>query len=327
MITCSSTALTQISDQPCSSRLLSAICLFMLTPSYCRPTPEPDITGVSSSSIFCHILLSINIRFLLEQYLSGTLYLKPASTRIPSPPSRRSSVTRPERCTPRPPIAVIRECGLTIIELELERAACSTFQTCILNSHQGHTMCQSMVDIQPAAAEIRRGIKKDRRQIDRKKLQGKNIMVCPITQGDHNYSQRHSPQGPLRENTTSSTKPEVHNVFHGHQRRTEPRYRVTPTGNFVKFGRRVFEIHERTDRRDHGRQQTLTPVLYKRVHRNTSQPCQGRNNNTQVYQQILLWNTGDEWSTRLRYCEFHERKEPLASDCFARGRGSKPGWR
>ena len=44
----------------------------MLTPSYCQLTPEPDIT-VSSSSIFCHILLSINIRFLLEQYLSGTL--------------------------------------------------------------------------------------------------------------------------------------------------------------------------------------------------------------------------------------------------------------
>ena len=33
---------------------------------------EPDITTVSSSSTFCHILLSINIRFLLEQYLSGT---------------------------------------------------------------------------------------------------------------------------------------------------------------------------------------------------------------------------------------------------------------
>ena len=48
--------------------------------------------------------------------------------------------------------------------LYLQRAACSTFQTCILNSHQGHTMYQSMVDIQPAAAEIRRGIKKiDRR--------------------------------------------------------------------------------------------------------------------------------------------------------------------
>jgi len=36
-----------------------------------------------------------------------------------------------------------------------------------------------MVDIQPVAAEIRRGIKKEDRR--RWKLQGKNIMVCPIT--------------------------------------------------------------------------------------------------------------------------------------------------
>jgi len=35
-------------------------------------------------------------------------------------------------------------------------------------------MCRSMVDIQSVAAEIRRGIKK---KIDRKKLQGKNIMA------------------------------------------------------------------------------------------------------------------------------------------------------
>ena len=41
-----------------------------------------------------------------------------------------------------------------------QRATCSTFQTCILNSHQGHTMCGSMVDIQCADAEIRRGQKK-----------------------------------------------------------------------------------------------------------------------------------------------------------------------
>ena len=40
-------------------------------------------------------------------------------------------------------------------------------------------MCQSMVDIQSAAAEIRRGKKEeDRKKIeDRKKLQGKNIMA------------------------------------------------------------------------------------------------------------------------------------------------------
>jgi len=39
-----------------------------------------------------------------------------------------------------------------------------------------------MVDIQCAAAEIRRGKKKE----DRKKAQDENIMVCPIPQGDHN---------------------------------------------------------------------------------------------------------------------------------------------
>jgi len=42
-------------------------------------------------------------------------------------------------------------------------------------------MCGSIVDIQSAAAEIRRGIKKDR-----KKPQGKNIMSASATQGGHN---------------------------------------------------------------------------------------------------------------------------------------------
>jgi len=42
-----------------------------------------------------------------------------------------------------------------------------------------HHMCTSMVDIQSATAEIRRGIKKKKEE-ERKKLQGKNIMVCPI---------------------------------------------------------------------------------------------------------------------------------------------------
>jgi len=41
--------------------------------------------------------------------------------------------------------------------LYFQRAACSTFQTCILNSHSGHTMCESMVDIQSATTEVRRG--------------------------------------------------------------------------------------------------------------------------------------------------------------------------
>ena len=39
-------------------------------------------------------------------------------------------------------------------------------------------MCRSMVDIQSVAAEIRRGKKKKKKiEEDRKKLQGKNIMV------------------------------------------------------------------------------------------------------------------------------------------------------
>jgi len=43
-------------------------------------------------------------------------------------------------------------------------------------------MCRSMVDIQSAAAEIRRGIKKKKeedRNKERKKLQGKNTMAPP----------------------------------------------------------------------------------------------------------------------------------------------------
>jgi len=41
--------------------------------------------------------------------------------------------------------------------LHFQRATCSTFQTCILNLHYGHIMCGSMVDIQSATSEIRRG--------------------------------------------------------------------------------------------------------------------------------------------------------------------------
>jgi len=46
-------------------------------------------------------------------------------------------------------------------------------------------MCQSMVDMQCAAAEIRRG--KKERKMDSKKPQGKNIMSASATQGGHNY--------------------------------------------------------------------------------------------------------------------------------------------
>jgi len=50
-----------------------------------------------------------------------------------------------------------------------QQAACTRFQTCILTSHQGHTMCGSMVDIQSPTAEIWRGKKrkKERMKEDR----------------------------------------------------------------------------------------------------------------------------------------------------------------
>ena len=58
---------------------------------------------------------------------------------------------------------------------------------------------------------------------------------------------RHTPSLYLNvahyENMTSSRKPEVHNVLHCHQRRTEPR-----PENSVKFRHAVFELREWTDR-------------------------------------------------------------------------------
>jgi len=43
-------------------------------------------------------------------------------------------------------------------------------------------MCGSRADIQSTTTEIRRGKKEKRR---RKETTGKNIMVCPIPQGNH----------------------------------------------------------------------------------------------------------------------------------------------
>jgi len=70
--------------------------------------------------------------------------------------------------------------------LHFQQAACSTFQTCILNSHYVHIICRSVVDIQSATAEIRRGKKKKE---EREKPQGKNIMSASATQGGHNNIQ------------------------------------------------------------------------------------------------------------------------------------------
>ena len=88
--------------------------------------------------------------------------------------------------------------------LYFEGAACSTFyfQTCILNSHEGHVICWSMVDIQSPMAGSRRGKKKERnrkkegkkerrkrrkkkqkkkkKKKERKKPQLQNIMACQL---------------------------------------------------------------------------------------------------------------------------------------------------
>ena len=54
-----------------------------------------------------------------------------------------------------------------------QREACSTFQACILNLHYGHTMCGTMADVR----RLRLGEEKRKKK---NKLQGKNIMACPI---------------------------------------------------------------------------------------------------------------------------------------------------
>ena len=54
--------------------------------------------------------------------------------------------------------------------LHFQRAARSTFQTCILNLRLGHNMCESMVDIRSPTAEIRRG--KERRKKKAEKTTG-----------------------------------------------------------------------------------------------------------------------------------------------------------
>jgi len=50
-------------------------------------------------------------------------------------------------------------------------------------------MCRSMVDIQSSTAEIRQEKKERKKEEERRwKPQGKNIVVCPITYGDHKYA-------------------------------------------------------------------------------------------------------------------------------------------
>jgi len=58
-------------------------------------------------------------------------------------------------------------------------AVCSTFQTCILNSHKGHTTCGSMEDIQSATDENRQGKKKDRRKRSKEETTGRQYNGQP----------------------------------------------------------------------------------------------------------------------------------------------------
>ena len=64
----------------------------------------------------------------------------------------------------------------------------------------------------------------------------------------------------LRENMTSSTKPEVHDLLHCRHRRTEPQRRATRTENFVKFERVVFETCKLKNSQTHT--DTLNAMFY-----------------------------------------------------------------
>jgi len=75
------------------------------------------------------------------------------------------------------------------------------------------------------------------------------------------------PFAPLCENMTSSTKPEVHNLLHCRQRRTEPRPEVTcAVETLVKVGRAVL-IYARADRQTnkqtHRQAESSTSHLYR----------------------------------------------------------------
>jgi len=72
----------------------------------------------------------------------------------------------------------------------------------------------------------------------------------------------------IYENTTSSTKPEVRDVLHCRQTRTEPRPQLTCAENFVTLGHVIFEIFERTYRRAYTGTQTQSQYF--------THPCRRR---------------------------------------------------
>ena len=60
------------------------------------------------------------------------------------------------------------------------------------------------------------------------------------------------PQGPLQDNTTSSEKPEIHNISQRHQKRAAPRPQATRIENSAKSGPAVVRIRSQTDRQADG---------------------------------------------------------------------------
>jgi len=84
------------------------------------------------------------------------------------------------------PDKVVRWCSdgdfwASFCVLYFQRGTWSKFQTCILNSHQGHTMCGSMADIQSPTAEISRGKKKER--IKKEETTGQKYNGLPYSIG------------------------------------------------------------------------------------------------------------------------------------------------
>jgi len=169
-------------------------------------------------------------------------------------------------------------------------------------------MCRSMVDIQSATAEIRRGIKKEDR---RKKLQGKNTMSASATQGGHNkaiaditlrplcciclwvYALLATRHGPLSANMTSPKQPEVHK----HMALSSEKDWATDSGNTHRkyrevWTRRSWDMRANTHTYRHRSSQ------YFALH-----PYRGRTN------QLNIWAWFDDklWSIfKANKCEFFE---------------------
>jgi len=58
-----------------------------------------------------------------------------------------------------------------------------------------------------------------------------------------------------------STRNEVHNRLHHHQRRTKPWPQLTCTEYFLSFGHVVFDMYEQTDKQADRKTYTLIEIL------------------------------------------------------------------